>query len=272
MLLSTMAFAFMNALIKYLIHFPTFELVFFRSFFSLIIAGFVLKSQNISFRPNKTMLLVLRGLVGVISMSLFFLGAHYIPIGSAVTIRYIAPLFGGILAVFFLKEKIYSIQWFFYLLAFVGVIFIKGFDASVSIFGVSLVIAAAFFSANVYIIISKIGQQDHPLLVVFYFMFIATLTGAFGGFFGWLTPNLLEFVLLIILGVLGYFGQYYMTKAFQQGEASKVAPFKYVEVVFTLTFGIYFFDEVYSLLSFLGIFMVIFGLTMSVIYNTKKST
>lgn len=29
MLLSTFAFALMNALIKYLIHFPTFELVFF---------------------------------------------------------------------------------------------------------------------------------------------------------------------------------------------------------------------------------------------------
>lgn len=272
MLLSTMAFAFMNALIKYLIHFPTFELVFFRSLFSLVIAGFVLKSQNISFRPNKTSLLILRGVVGVTSMSLFFLGAHYIPIGSAVTIRYIAPLFGGILAVFFLKEKIYPVQWIFYVLAFVGVIFIKGFDASVSMLGVSFVTAAAFFSATVYIIISKIGKQDHPLLVVFYFMLIATITGAVGGFFGWLKPNLLELALLIALGILGYFGQYYMTKAFQHGEASKVAPFKYVEVVFTLSFGIYFFEEVYTLLSLLGIFMVIFGLTMSVVYNTKKSS
>lgn len=229
-----------------------------------------MRSQHISFRPNQGKLLFLRGVVGVTSMSLFFLGAHYIPIGSAVTIRYIAPLFGGILAVFFLKEKIFPMQWVFYLFAFVGVVFIKGFDASVSLFGVCLVIAAAFFSANVYIIIAKIGHRDHPLRIVFYFMLIATITGAVGGIFDWLVPTNMELLLLLMLGILGYFGQYYMTKAFQYGEASKVAPFKYVEVIFTLTFGVYLFGETYSLLSFLGIFMVISGLTLSVIYKQRK--
>lgn len=267
MLLSTTAFAFMNALVKYLIHFPTFELVFFRSFFSLLIVGVVMQLQHISFRPTKGKLLLLRGIVGVTSMALFFLGAHYIPIGSAVTIRYIAPLFGGVLAVYFLKEKIWPMQWFFYLFAFVGVVFIKGFDASVSFLGVALVIAAAFFSANVYIIIGKIGHDDHPLRVVFYFMLIATITGAIGSVFNWIPPSNQELLLLILLGVLGYFGQFYMTKAFQYGEASKVAPFKYVEVVFTLCFGIYWFDEKYSLLSYLGILMVISGLTLSVLYK-----
>ena len=271
MLLSTTAFAFMNALIKYLIHFPTFELVFFRSLFTLLIAGVVMRSQHISFRPNKGKLLLLRGIVGVTSMSLFFLAAHYIPIGSAVTIRYIAPLFGGILAVYFLKEKIFPMQWFFYLFAFIGVVFIKGFDTSVSLFGVSLVIAAAFFSAIVYFIIAKIGQRDHPLRIVFYFMLIATITGAIGGVFDWVAPSKLELFFLLMLGVLGYFGQYYMTKAFQHGDTNRVAPFKYVEVIFTLSFGIYWFGETYSLLSFVGIFMVISGLTMSVVYKHRKA-
>ena len=88
-------------------------------------------------------------------MSLFFLGIHYIPIGSAVTVRYIAPLFGGVLAVIFLKEKIYPLQWVFYLFAFAGVVLIKGFDTSISLFGVDSR-WAAFFSAIVYIIISKL--------------------------------------------------------------------------------------------------------------------
>ena len=175
-----MAFACMNGLIKFLIQFPTFELVFFRSLGTLLITAFILKSRKISFRPNKPVLLIVRGLIGVTSMCLFFLAAHYIPIGSAVTIRYIAPIFGGVLAVIFLKEKIFPLQWFFYFLAFVGVVFIKGFDASISMLGVNLVLAAAFFSAIVYILIAKIGQQDHPLLVVFYFMFIATVVGAIG--------------------------------------------------------------------------------------------
>lgn len=271
MLLSTTAFAFMNALIKYLIHFPTFELVFFRSLGTLVLTFFLLRSQAVSFRPNKPVLLVVRGLVGVTSMSLFFLGAHYIPIGSAVTIRYIAPLFGGILAVILLKERIFPLQWLFYLLAFAGVVLIKGFDTSISLFGVSAVLLAAFFSALVYIIISKIGHQDHPLLVVFFFMGIATLTGLAGSIQNFILPNAVELSLLLLLGFFGFFGQYYMTKAFQNGEASKVATIKYVEVVFTLSFGVYWFNEVYTLVNIAGIALVILSLTASVLYKASRT-
>ncbi len=271
MLLSTTAFAFMNALVKFLIHFPTFELVFFRSLGTLILTYFLMQSRGVSLRPNRPFLLLLRGFVGVTSMSLFFLGIHYIPIGSAVTVRYIAPLFGGVLAVIFLKEKIYPLQWVFYLFAFAGVVLIKGFDTSISLFGVAIVVGAAFFSAIVYIIISKIGHQDHPLRVVFFFMGIATMVGGIGSTQNFLLPNTLDLTLLLLLGVFGFFGQYFMTKAFQQGEASKVAPFKYVEVIFTLSFGVYLFDEVYTFQSLLGIAMVISGLTASVLYKERKN-
>ena len=270
MLLSTFAFAFMNALIKYLIHFPTFELVFFRSLGTLILTFFLLRSRKISLKPNQPKLLILRGIIGVTSMSLFFLGIHFIPIGSAVTIRYIAPLFGAVLAVYFLNERIFPLQWFFYVLAFFGVVLIKGFDASISLFGVGVVLGAAFFSAIVYIIISKIGKQDHPLLVVLFFMGIATLTGLIGSINHFILPQGKEWLLLLLLGFFGFFGQYYMTKAFQNGEASKVAPIKYSEVVFTLSFGVYWFGEYYTLTSLIGIALVILSLTMSVLYKAKR--
>ncbi|MEL0300828.1 MAG: DMT family transporter, partial [Flavobacteriaceae bacterium] len=260
----------MNALIKYLIHFPTFELVFFRSLGTLLLTLFLLRSKKISLVPNQTKLLILRGIMGVTSMSLFFLGIHFIPIGSAVTIRYIAPLFGAVLAVYYLKERIFPLQWFFYVLAFFGVVLIKGFDTTISLFGVAVVLGAAFFSAIVYIIISKIGNQDHPLLVVLFFMGIATLTGLIGSIYDFILPNGYEWLLLILLGFFGFFGQYYMTKAFQNGEASKVAPIKYSEVIFTLSFGVYWFDEIYTLTSLIGIALVIISLTISVLYKAKR--
>ena len=270
MLLSTFAFAFMNATIKYLIHFPTFELVFFRSLGTLVLTFFLLRSRKISIVPNQPKLLILRGVVGVTSMYLFFLGIHFIPIGSAVTIRYIAPLFGAVLAVYFLKERIFPLQWFFYVVAFFGVVLIKGFDATITLFGVAVVLGAAFFSAIVYIVISKIGKQDHPLLVVLFFMGIATLTGLIGSINHFILPSGYEWLLLLFLGFFVFFGQYYMTKAFQNGEASKVAPIKYSEVVFTLSFGVYWFGEVYTLTSLIGIALVIISLILSVLFKVKK--
>ena len=83
-------------------------------------------------------------------------------------------------------------------------------------------------------------------------------------------PNGYEWLLLLLLGFFGFFGQYYMTKAFQNGEASKVAPIKYSEVVFTLSFGVYWFGEVYTLTSLIGIALVIISLTLSVLFKAKK--
>ena len=269
MLLSTLSFAFMNALVKYLIDYSTFQLVFFRSLGSLGITFAILKSQKISVWGNQKRLLLYRGLVGVTSMVLFFWGVHYISIGSAVTLRYVSPIFAGILAVLFLSEVIKPLQWLFFLMAFAGVFLIKSYDPSGSSFGVFLVLLAAFFSAVVYILISKIGKGDHPVVVVHYFMLIATLVGGVGCLFSWKTPNYKDLLLLSSLGLFGFFGQLFMTKAFQNAEAHMVAPFKYVEVLFTLVFGVFVLQETYDFYHLLGTFFVIFGLVLNVWYKTK---
>ena len=228
MLLSTLSFAFMNVLIKYLIDYSTFQLVFFRSIGSLLITFSVLKSKKIPQWGNQKKLLFYRGLAGVTSMVLFFWSIHYISVGSAVTLRYTSPIFAAILAIFFLKEVIKPLQWFFFIMAFTGVFLIKSYDPSGSNFGVLLVLFAAFFSAVVYILISRIGNRDHPVVVVHYFMLIATTVGGIGSVFFWVAPKTEDLVMLGSLGLFGFFGQLFMTKAFQNAEAHMVAPFKYV--------------------------------------------
>jgi len=275
MLISTLSFACMNALVKYLVSFPTLQIVFFRALGSLMITFIYLKKQRINQWGNQKQLLIYRGIVGVTSMILFFWGVHYISVGSAVTLRYIAPLFAGLLAVIYLKETIKPLQWLFFISAFLGVYLIKNYDASGSNFGVFLVLLAAFFSAVVYILISKIGNKDHPVVVVHYFMLIATLVGGVGSLFFWRSPSLYELILLSSLGIFGFFGQLYMTKAFQNAEAHMVAPFKYVEVIFTLLFGVFILQENYELLHLVGTFLVIVSLVFNVLYKTrlnKKAT
>lgn len=275
MLISTLSFACMNALVKYLVSFPTIQIVFFRALGSLMITFIYLKKQRINQWGNQKQLLIYRGIVGVTSMILFFWGVHYISVGSAVTLRYIAPLFAGLLAVIYLKEAIKPLQWLFFISAFFGVYLIKNYDASGSNFGVFLVLLAAFFSAVVYILISKIGNKDHPVVVVHYFMLIATLVGGVGSLFFWRSPSLYELILLLSLGIFGFFGQLYMTKAFQNAEAHMVAPFKYVEVIFTMLFGVFILHENYELLHIVGTFLVIVSLVFNVLYKTrlnKKTT
>lgn len=271
MLISTFAFACMNVTVKYLAHINAHQIVFFRSLSSLVFTFPFLLKNNIPILGNNKKLLVLRGLAGVTSMTLFFMSIKYLPIGTAVSLRYIAPIFATLFAVLFLSEKIKPLQWVFFITAFSGVLVLKGFDSQINSFGLMLVLIAAIFSGFVYIIINKIGTKDHPVVVVNYFMVIATIVGGLFSILNWQNPIGIEWLLLFSLGFFGYFGQLYMTKAFQNAETNQVAPFKYLEVIFTLVFGVLLLHDLYTFWSLIGIFLILIGLILNILYKAKKS-
>ncbi|MDY8136168.1 DMT family transporter [Aquimarina sp. 2201CG5-10] len=270
MLLSAVSFTAMNLLVKELSNFGGGQLVFFRAIGSLVFTMSYLLLNNISVLGNQRKLLVLRGFVGVTSMGLFFTSVEYLPIGSAVSLRYIAPIFATIFAVFLLKEKVRPLQWLFFLMAFGGVLLIKGFDTNIETLGLALVLSSAVFSGLVYIIINKIGKRDHPVVVVNYFMWIAVVVGGVLSIFNWTTPKGLEWALLLSLGVFGYFGQLFMTKAFQSQATNKIVSLKYVEVIFTMISGVFLFGDRYPFLSLVGTFLVITGLILNIWYRKNR--
>ncbi|MGB3144830.1 MAG: DMT family transporter [Maribacter sp.] len=272
MIISTVSFSLMNSFIKYLSHVPTFEIVFFRSLGSLILATGYILLKGIPMLGNSRTLMVLRSIFGLTAMSLFFMSLKYLPVGTAVSLRYLAPIFAAIMAIFVLKEKLKPIQWFLFLIAFSGVIVLKGVDYTVDNTGLILVLIASVLSGMVYITIRKIGNTDHPLVIVNYFMFIGTVIGGILCIFNWKTPIGKDWLILSSLGIFGFFGQVFMTKAFQIAKTNLVAPLKYIEVIFTMTVGIAWFGDIYTLWSLLGILMIIGALMANVIVgNSTKA-
>ena len=269
MIISAMAFASMNAIVKYLTHVNSYQIVFFRSFSSLFFTfGFLLKNKiPIIGKNNK--LLILRSITGASSMLLFFMSIKYLSVGTAVSLRYIAPIFAAIFAVFLLGEKIKPWQWIFFIISFIGVLVLKGLDRQIDTYGLILVLIASVLSGLVYVIINKIGKSEHPVVVVNYFMVFATVLGGVFSVFYWVTPVGIEWVLLFSLGVFGYFGQLYMTKAFQTASTNLVAPLKYIEVIFTVLIGAALFHEIYTFWSLLGMTLIIIGLLLNVWYKSK---
>lgn len=261
MILSTASFAVMNALLRVLNHLPAMELVMFRSVGSGAIATAFLVRNKIPILGNRKDLLFLRAGLGVCAMSLFFASIKFLPLGIAVSLRYTAPIFGVLTAWLILKEHIKRWQIVFLLFAFSGVLVLNGFTENLNPTGLFLILFAALFSGMVYVTLRRIGTQEHPVVVVNYFMILATLAGSIGTCFYYVPPqSTVELLLLPALGVFGYFGQLYMTKAFRYGKTHQVAPFKYTEVVFGLITGLFLFNESYSIWSYIGIAVILGGL------------
>ncbi|WP_420793200.1 DMT family transporter [Polaribacter ponticola] len=224
---------------------------------------------KIPFWGNNKKLLFLRGFVGVISITCFFNSLNYLAVGTAVSLRYTSPIFAAVFAMFFLKEKIKPIQWLLFAIAFIGVVIIKGFGVDVNTIGLSLIFCSAITLGLIFVIIRKMGSKENPLVIINYFMLMAFVFGGFMSINNWKTPDLTEWILLLSLGVFGYVGQLYMTKAFQSQETSIIAPLKYLEVVFMIIIGATWFGEIYNLWTLLGIFLILLGLFYN-IYLKKK--
>ena len=272
MIISASSFALMNLLVKQMEVFSSFQLVFFRAFFALIICYTLLIYLRIPIWGNQKYLLVSRGIVGTFSLIFFFMALKIMPIGTAVSLRYVAPFFGIILAIKFLNEKMMPIQWLFIFIAFCGAALIKGFDARISTYGLAIVMSSAFFSGVVYLLLRKLGKDDHPVVIVFYFMLIAAVIGLVGSIDHWVQPIGYQWIMALAIGILGFFGQYFMTKAFQIEETNKVAPLKYIEAVMAMLLAWIWLGEGYNAYTLLGIVLVILGVLLNTLIKAKKTT
>ncbi|MDC1104206.1 DMT family transporter [Polaribacter sp.] len=270
MIISVIAFAVMNAIVKYLTAFNVYQIVFFRAIGTLAFTLPLIIKKRIPILGNNKKLLFTRGFIGVISLTCFFESLNYLAVGTAVSLRYTSPIFAAFFALFFLKEQIKPIQWGLFFLAFLGVSIIKGFGIDVNTVGLLLVITSALFLGLIFVVIRKLSTKEHPLVIINYFMVMAFVFGGLMSINSWTQPNLTALMLLLSLGVFGYVGQLYMTKAFQSDETTVIAPLKYLEVIFTIIIGISWFGEMYNLWTLLGVFLILFGLVYNM-YLKKKA-
>lgn len=270
MLISVLGFAFMNLTVKFLGRLPATELVLFRSLVSLSLCVYFLQKRHIPFFGNQKKYLILRGVFGVTALSLFFYTLQKLPLGSAITIQYLSPIFTAFFAIFLLGEKMYRLQWIFFLLSFAGIALIKGFDPNISLKLFIMGIGSALFAGLAYNCIRKVKDTDHPLVVVFYFPLIATPIMAIISLFNWVTPIGWEWLLLLLMGVLTQIAQIYMTKALQSAEANEITGMKYLGVIFALGFDFFIFGVSYQPLALLGIIMVLGGVILNVLFKANK--
>lgn len=270
MIFSVLAFSLMNTVVKYLNVFNVYQIVFFRSIGTLAFTVPLIIKYKIPFLGTHKKLLALRGLAGVISLTCFFQSLNYLAIGTAVSLRYTSPIFAAIFALIFLKEKIKLMQWFLFIIAFIGVLIIKGFGVEVNSIGLLFIFCSAISLGLIFVIIRKIGDKENPLIIINYFMVMAFVFGGLMSINNWRNPTLNEWVLLLSLGVFGYIGQLYMTKAFQLHETNVIAPLKYLEVIFMIIIGASWFGEIYNLWTLLGIFLILLGLVYNIYLKRQK--
>tara|TARA_B100001057_G_scaffold492694_1_gene585580 strand:+ start:2701 stop:3534 length:834 start_codon:yes stop_codon:yes gene_type:complete len=270
MLGSTLAFALMQICVKYLPHIPAQELILFRSIVSIVLSVAMIKKLDIPILGNNKKVLMMRGIFGTTALLLFFYTLQNIPLASAVTLQYLSPIFTALFAAIILKEKMQIKQWLFFGISFVGVAIIKGFDERISLTFMLIGICSAMFSGMAYTCIRQLKDTEHPLVVVLYFPLVAIPIMSLLSYLNWVTPQGTDWLYLLLMGLFTQIAQIMMTKGIQSGVANKMISIKYVGTIYALAIGYLLFGESYSIMSLLGIGMVIAGVVLNLFKKKVK--
>ncbi|MDZ4824315.1 MAG: DMT family transporter [Flavobacteriales bacterium] len=261
--LSVLCFAVVNTCVKAMPAVPVQELIFFRSVTVFAGAWWFIRKNKITFWGNNKVWLATRGITGVVALILFYSTLKKMPLASAGTIQYLAPIFTVIAAIWLNKQKPKGIQWFYFILAFAGVVLIKGFDERVSVLWLIIGIVAAAFAGLSYNATIRCKGTDHPMTIVMYLPLIALPIGGLWCLFDWVNPAPIEWLLLFVMGVFTLFAQYLMTLALHSDVASRITPWNYTGAIFALAIGYFVFDEQVNMLTLVGIVLVATGVILN---------
>ncbi len=263
MVLATFFFSLMALEVKMLPGIPVYEIVFFRAAVTLVLCVLFLAGGKTDPFGHNRPVLFLRGLFGTVALMAFFTMLSGLPLATATTIQYLAPIFTALLSAVLLQEQVSWWQWFCYALAFAGVATVKGFDASVSWFYLIVGMIGSLGAACAYACIARLKTSEDPHVIMFYFPLVTLPVVAPYTLTHWVAPSSNEWLLLLGVGVTVQTAQYFMTRAYQEGKTSAVSIISYFGVVLALFYDTFLFQAPPPPEALVGIGLVVAGLILS---------
>ena len=245
MVLSVFLFSSMDAVIKWASSdYPTGQIVFFRNFLAFV-PVFLFLWQTGTPMPIRTTRLgghLIRGLVGVASMSLFFLA-----LGMS------GPIFLTALSVPLLGERVGLRRWSAVIVGFLGVLVMVRPGSGVFQPAALIALSGAFFYALAMVSIRRLSRTEPATTIVFYFTLFAAIVGLLTWPLGatasdtlgaWAVPDLEGWIVLVGIGLIGGTAQLTMTYAFKLVPVAVIAPFEYGAIVIGVAYGFAIWNEV----------------------------
>ncbi len=186
-----------------------------------------------------------RSVLMVSTTAFNFLALEQLRLDQTITIVFLAPLVVAALAGPFLGEWVGWRRAFAIAVGFAGVLI----AVRPGVTEVPPAVVYAFLAMLAYALFILLTRYmatfDPPLVTLFYSMFAGTALLAPFAIADWtVPPDVLSWVLLAGLGILGGAGHYLFIHAYRLAPASTVAPFLYLQLLTMIAFGYAVFADV----------------------------
>lgn len=235
MLTAVACFAWMDAGLKVLsAHYPPFQVAALRgaSSLPLVLAWALWTAGPRALLRVRWPLHLLRGAVGIVMMASFVFALRRIPLSTAYAIFFAAPLLITALSGPILGERVGVQRWTAIAVGLVGVLVVlrPSGQGVLTVAGLAVLVAATGYALSV-ITVRVLARTDRTQAITFWLLAMMALGAGVLAWPQWVPLHGAHGGLIAGIGIAGALGQYTITEAFRQGEASLIAPLEYTALV-----------------------------------------
>lgn len=235
-----------DAVLKWLTgDYPVGQLLFFRGLFVLlVITLFVWRLGSMeTIRINSFRDQIQRAGFAFTSGFLFITGITYLPLADAIAITFAGPLFITILAAPMLGESVGWRRWTAVVVGFFGVLVMLRPTMEALQLAALLPLGASLAGALRDITTRRISANETSLSILL-FSTLAVIVFGLGTLpFGWAPLTLRDLGLMGLSGLFVGGAHYFLIERFRWAEASLLAPFKYLTMIWAVIFGFLIFGD-----------------------------
>jgi drug/metabolite transporter (DMT)-like permease len=179
---------------------------------------------------------ILRLLLATAEVVMFFWAVRYLPLADIVTFYLAGPIYVTALSAIFLGEKVGRRRWTAVVVGFVGVLI--ALQPSPATFSLPALIAlTGSASYALLMIVTRYLRGTSDIVMASGQITTTVMFGAATASVGWVTPSLLDFFLMVWLGVIATFGLMSVNRSLKLAPASVVVPYQYTMIIWAVIFG-----------------------------------
>jgi drug/metabolite transporter (DMT)-like permease len=229
---------------------------FMFAFIGFITASAVLRPK---IRAPNVRLHLARTIFGATGVTLMFAAVAFIPMSDATAISFLNPVFGMILAIPFLGEKVGRWRWLAAGMAFVGALILLRPGPDTFQVAALLALGAALAMGFELVFIKKLADREPALQILLINNAIGCVLMSVAVIAFWAPPTLAQWGVLVALGLLMAGAQTCFINAIARADASFVTPFSYLTLIFAGLYDWAIFAQIPDWISVLGAAIIVSG-------------
>ncbi len=262
MCLAVALFPLLNAAVKYLSgELALAVIIWFRyatHFLYMILSFAPSRGVRRLFSTTRPGTQIVRSLLLLLATVSHVIAISYVPLTTAASISFTAPLMVTALSVPFLGERVGVHRWLAVIVGFIGAIIVIRPASDVTHWAAFLALATAACYAIYQVMTRALAAYDAPAITITYSAVVGFVVTSLVVPFVWEWPQgWLQWALLLSLGLTGGFGHLFVVRSYQYGPAAVIAPFGYGQLIGATVLGYLVFGDLPDRWTWLGAAVII---------------